>query len=300
MRIGITGSSGLLGTALVSRLTGLDHEVLALVRHKPLHPGQIHWDPSAGAIQTQALEGLDAVVHLAGEPIASGRWTSSKRARIRDSRVEGTGLLARGLAGLSRRPRMLLCASATGYYGERGDETCAEEDPPGQGFLAETCAAWERAADPAREAEITTLCFRIGMVLTPAGGALARMLPFFRLGLGGPLSSGDQFWSWIALEDLVNLFLHYLTRESSSGAVNAVAPEPARSREFARELGRVLRRPAFLPVPRFALRLVLGPMTDEVLLSSTRALPLRAVREGFEFNSPSLGEALRRALEPAR
>lgn len=300
VRIAITGSSGLLGQALAERLVGLGHEILALKRSRGLRPGQAYWDPRKGEIDAKALEGQDAVIHLAGEPISSGRWTRAKKARIRDSRVKGTQLLAGGLAGLSRRPRILICASAVGYYGNRGEELCAESDPSGRGFLAETCSAWEAAADAARSAQITTIHLRIGMVLSPSGGALARMLPFFRLGLGGPIAGGDQFWSWIALSDLVELVVHYLQSEYESGAVNAVAPEPMRSRDFARTLGRVLRRPAFLPIPGFALKLVYGEMAEELLFASARVLPYRAENEGFEFTHTTLEEALRHALRQAR
>jgi uncharacterized protein (TIGR01777 family) len=285
-----------LGQALVQRLRGLGHEILTLERSRGLKEGQAYWNPASQEIDTEALEGQDAVIHLAGEPIAAGRWSPAKKARIRDSRVEGTELLASGLARLARKPRILICASAIGYYGDRGEELCAEADPPGRGFLAQTCVDWEAAAEPARQAEITTLHLRLGMVLSPSGGALARMLPFFRFGLGGPLAGGRQFWSWIALTDLVDLILHYLTRECESGPVNAAAPEPMRSRDFARTLGRVLGRPAILPIPGFALRLMLGEMADELLLASARALPFRAESDGFSFEHPTLEEALRQAL----
>ncbi|HKI83665.1 MAG TPA: TIGR01777 family oxidoreductase [Candidatus Krumholzibacteria bacterium] len=300
MRIAITGSSGLLGQALTERLTALGHEILALKRSRGTSPGRAHWNPRRGEIDAEALEGQDAVIHLAGEPISSDRWTPAKKARIRDSRVKGTQLLAEGLAGLSLKPRILICASAVGYYGDRGEELCAEADPPGRGFLAETCAAWEAAAEAARRARITTLHLRIGMVLSPDGGALARMLPFFRFGLGGPLAGGDQYWSWIALPDLVNLIVHYLTHECESGPVNAVAPEPMPSRDFARTLGRVLHRPAVLPIPGFALKLMLGEMADELLLASARALPFRAQSDGFAFSHATLEEALLQALRPVR
>lgn len=300
MRIAITGSSGLLGQALFERLTGLGHEILTLKRSRDLNAGEVYWNPATREIDAKALEGQEAVIHLAGEPIAAGRWSPAKKARIRDSRVEGTQLLAGGLAGLARKPRILLCASAIGYYGDRGEELCAEADPPGRGFLAQTCEDWETAAEPARQVGITTLHFRIGMVLSPSGGALARMLPFFRFGLGGPLAGGRQFWSWISLTDLVDLIVHYLTRECESGPVNAASPEPMRSRDFARTLGRVLRRPAILPIPAFALRLMLGEMADELLLASARALPFRAESDGFRFKHPTLEEALRHALGSAR
>lgn len=296
MRVLITGSSGFLGSALGERWGSEGHELAALVRRSPRSPAEIPWDPATGGIEASSLRGFDAVVHLAGESVAGGRWTEGRRSRILDSRVRGTRALAEALATCEEPPRALLCASAIGYYGDRGDALLDESAEAGSGFLPEVCRAWEGAADPAREAGIRVAHLRIGIALGRGGGALARMLPAFRMGLGGRLGSGRQWMSWIAIDDLVAAFDHVLRTDSLDGAVNAVGPEPATGRELARTLGRVLARPAILPVPAIGLRLALGRMADELLLASARVEP-RALREsGFEWAHPKLEGALRHLL----
>jgi len=300
MNILLTGASGFIGSALVARLGGEGHELVRLVRAEP-KPGEpeIGWDPAAGRLDAASLEGFDAVVHLAGESIAEGRWTPAKKTRIRDSRVRGTELLARTLARLTDRPGVLVSASAIGFYGDRGDEELDEQSPRGNGFLAEICRQWEGASRMAGEAGTRVVQLRIGLVLSPTGGALAKMLPAFRLALGGPLAGGRQYVSWITLDDLADVVRHVLATDRLQGPVNAVAPQPVTNREFTRALGRALRRPACVPVPRFALRALLGEMADELLLASTRVVPRRLLDTGFQFGDPDLQTALTRLLARA-
>jgi len=298
MRVAITGSSGLIGSALVERLRADGHQVTRLVRgrERAVGAGAVHWDPARGEVDAAGLEGHDVVIHLAGESIV-GLWTARKKARIRDSRVEGTRLIAGALAGLARPPAVLLSASATGFYGARPpDEVLDEEASPGTGFLAETAQAWEAAADPARAAGIRVVHARFGLVLSPRGGALAAMLPVFRLGLGGRLGSGAQVWSWIALDDVVEAALHVVRTDPLAGPVNFVAPEPVSNAEFTRVLGRVLRRPTLFAVPAFAARLVAGEMAEEMLLTGARVEPRRLLESGYRFRFPSLEPALRHLL----
>jgi len=300
MRIAVTGSSGFIGTALLGVLESAGHEVLRLVRKSPPAGARsVHWDPAAGTIDAAALEGLDAVVHLAGESIAGGRWTAARKRRIRDSRVEGTRLLARTLAGLGKPPRALVCASAVGFYGDRGDEVLTEESPPGTGFFSEVCGAWEAAADPARERGIRVAHLRTSLVLDPQGGALARLLPVFRWGLGAPLGSGLQWWSWVSRADLVGMF-RFALENDIAGPINAATPQPVRCSEFTRTIGRVLGRPTWPPVPRAVLRFLAGEMADEALLTSARIDPRRLVGAGFQFRHPSLEPALRQMLHGPR
>ena len=240
---------------------------------------------------------FDAVVHLAGENIASGRWNAARKAAIRDSRVNGTRFLCDALAGLARPPKTLVCASAVGYYGDRGEERLTEESPPGTGFLAEVCREWEAASAPAARKGIRVVALRIGMVLSPKGGALARMLPLFRAGLGGVIGGGRQYVSWVALDDLPGIILHALQRDDLRGPVNAVAPRPVTNREFTEALGKVLSRPTPLPVPAFALRLAVGgEMADALLLSSARGIPRRLEETGYRFRFAELSAALRHLL----
>ncbi len=299
MRIVMSGSTGLVGSALVPALSGAGHEVTRLVRpgRRGGAPG-IAWDPAAGLMDGSGLEGHDAVVHLAGENIASGRWTAARKERIRASRVQGTALLARTLAGLAQPPATLVCASAIGYYGDRGDEVLTEESPPGDDFLARVCQEWEAAAAPARERGIRVVHLRFGVILSRSGGALARMLPPFRLGLGGRLGSGTQWMSWIALADVVRLVQAVLGDDRLSGPVNAVAPGAVTNAVFTRALGRALSRPTLLPVPAFALKLLLGEMAEALLLSSTRVRPAQLEGAGFPFVAPAIGPALEQALAP--
>lgn len=296
MKIGVTGSTGLIGSALVDFLTGEGHQVVRLVRSKSAAgASDVYWNPAEGTVATPGLEGLDAVVHLAGENIA-GRWTAAKKARIRDSRVIGTRLLARTLAGLQRPPNALVCASAVGYYGDRAGELLREESPPGQGFLADACQEWEAAARPAAEKGVRVVSLRIGVVLSPRGGALALMLPAFKLGVAGKIGSGRQYMSWIALHDLVDVIHHALATESLQGPVNAVAPHSVTNAEFTKTLGRVLGRPTIVPMPAFAARLVFGEMANELLLASARVEPARLKATGYLFRTPDLAGALRQLL----
>lgn len=300
MKILLSGASGFIGSALVAGLGGEGHEVIRLVRAEP-RPGEpeIGWDPGAGRLDAASLEGFDAVVHLAGESIAEGRWTRAKKTRIRDSRVRGTELLARTLARVKDRPGVLVSASAIGFYGDRGDQELDEQSPRGNGFVPELCRQWEGASRTAGEVGIRVVQLRMGLVLSPTGGALARMLPAFRLGLGGPLAGGRQYVSWITLDDLADVVRHVLVTDRLQGPVNAVAPQPATNREFARTLGRALGRPAWVPVPRFALRAMLGEMADGLLLASTRVVPRRLLDTGFHFGDADLAGALERLLAPA-
>ena len=297
----VTGSSGLVGTALTSLLSSRGQSVSRLVRGRSeLSPGpggtEPSWDPAAGLLDPESVSGYDVVVHLAGANVAAGRWTAERKRKIRDSRVDGTGLLARALASAPSPPRVLVCASAIGYYGDRGDMLLDEGTAAGSGFLADVGRAWEEAARPAAEAGIRVVNLRIGIVLTPAGGALQRMLVPFRMGMGGPLGDGRQYWSWITLRDLVGSILHAAASEELVGPVNAVAPAAVRNSEFSKVLGRVLRRPAFVRVPAFAIRLLLGEMGQELLLASARVQPARLVASGYEYRDPDLEEALRHLL----
>ena len=297
MRILVTGSSGLVGTALLSHLHAEGHDVLRLVRgDSPVAPTEIRWDPARAAIDEEGLEGLDEVVHLAGEGLAEGRWTRARKDRIWRSRVEGTRLLAEALARRRAKPRALVSASATGYYGNRGDQPLDESCGPGSGFLARLCEAWEGATEPAARAGIRVVRLRTGVVLSSAGGALPKMLPAFQLGLGGPLGTGSQYLPWIALDDLLRVIEVAIADEALRGPVNAVAPCPATSREFALALGRALHRPAAVPVPAFLLRIAVGELADEGLLASQRVMPARLLATGFSFRHPELAEALRHAL----
>ncbi len=297
MHVLISGASGLIGSHLVQAASSSGHHVTRLVRRPPSPgTGEVRWDPAAGILNPQELEGMDAVVHLSGESLDAGRWTQERKARLRESRVRSTSVLCGALARLGRKPRVLATASAVGYYGDRGDETLREEGPPGLGFLPTLARDWEAAAARAAEAGIRVVNLRMGIVLSASGGALRKMLPLFRLGLGGRLGSGRQFWSWIQIEDVGGAFLHALRTDVLHGAVNAASPNPVRNAEFTSTLGRVLGRPTALAVPPFALRVVLGEMADEALLSSARAAPARLQSTGFVFRFPRLEEALRHTL----
>ena len=296
MKVLVTGSSGLIGSALTPLLTTGGHTVVRLVRDAgKRRPGTVAWDPGSGVIDTAALEGFDAVVHLAGENI-SGRWTAEKKARIRDSRVEGSRHLVRALTGLARPPKTLVAASAIGFYGNRDADLVDEDSAPGAGFLADVVREWEAATRSAAARGIRVVNLRFGVVLSAAGGALATMLPPFRFGFGGPVGSGEQYMSWIAIDDAIGAVLHALLTPTLSGAVNAVAPNPVTNAEFAKTLGRVVSRPAFLPLPAFAVRLAFGEMGEELLLASTRVEPHRLKESGYEFRFPALEGALRHVL----
>ncbi|MEB3327684.1 MAG: TIGR01777 family oxidoreductase [Candidatus Sericytochromatia bacterium] len=294
-RILVSGASGLIGRALVAFLQGGGHEVVRLVR-RPAGPGEVQWDPERGVLDPQALEGFDAVVHLAGEGIAEGRWTAERKARILRSRTEGTRVLSAALAGLARKPEVLISASAIGFYGDRGNEPLDETAEPGRGFLADVTRAWEAAAAPAQDAGIRVVWLRTGIVLSPRGGALAQMLPPFQLGLGGPVGSGRQVMSWIALDDLVGAIHHALFTPALRGPVNGTAPAPVTSTEFGRVLGHVLGRPAVLPLPGLAVRTLFGEMGEALLLGGARVQPGALTASGFTFLCPSLEQALRHEL----
>ena len=297
MKIVVSGASGLIGSALTPRLAARGHEVVRLVRRPP-RPGEraVAWDPEAGSIDRAALEGADVVIHLAGENVF-GRWTAEKKRRIRDSRVSGTRLVSEALARLARRPSVLLAASAIGFYGDRGDEELIEQSPPGEDFLAQVSRDWEAAAAPAGRAGIRVVNLRFGVVLTPAGGALGKMLPPFRLGLGGHVGSGSQYVSWIHIDDGGRAIEHALATESLAGPVNLTAPHPVTNRELAGTLGRVLGRPAIMPVPAFALRLMLGAEGAGMLQGGQRVLPARLLESGFQFRYRDIEAALRDLLQ---
>lgn len=297
LRVLVTGASGLVGSALVPFLSTGGHTVRPVVRR----PGGaaadvVTWDVEGGCLDGAGLDRVDAVVHLAGENVAAARWTPAVKKRILDSRRIGTRRLCEALVRLEPRPRVLVSASAVGFYGDQGDAVLDEHSERGYGFLSDVCEAWEEATEPARAAGIRTVRVRIGVVLSAAGGALATMLPLFQFGAGGRVGSGTQYMSWIALDDLLGIVLFALRRDDLSGVVNAVAPEPVTNAEFTRLLARVLHRPALLPAPEAALRLALGEMADEMLLASARVMPARLLAEGFTFRQPHLEAALRFAL----
>ena len=293
MRVAVTGSSGLIGTALVARLRDEGHEVVRVVRSGD----GVRWDPEAGTIDAAGLAGVEGVVHLAGEGIGEKRWTDEQKRRIVESRTKGTYLLANTLAALDPKPSVLVSGSGVGYYGLRGDEVLTEESSNGTGFLAELCRDWEAAAHPAVAAGIRTVFLRTGIVLSRKGGALGRLLPLVKLGLGGKLGSGRQWWSWISLEDEVRLIVHALTTPSVEGPLNATAPNPVTNTELVKEAGKIAGRPTFLAVPKFALGLVMGgELTEEMILASQRALPKAAEASGFTFSHPDVRSALRTIL----
>jgi hypothetical protein len=295
LMVAMSGASGLVGRALAPFLTTGGHAVRPLVRRAAAPgSGEIAWDPARGELDAAALEGCDAVVHLAGENIGAARWTPARKEAIRESRVASTRLLCEALARMARPPRVLVAASAVGWYGASDDERGLDEEaPPGHGFLAELTGAWEAALEPARAAGIRVVALRIGVVIAAQGGALAKMLPAFKAGLGGPIGGGKQWVSWIALDDLVGVAHAALFEESWSGPVNAVSPQAVRQAELARTLGRVLRRPALLPLPAFAVRSLFGEMGQELLLDGARIVPGRLAAAGFPFLHASLEQALR-------
>jgi len=297
MKILVTGATGLVGSALLPRLQKAGHEVGKLVRPGTLpSPGDVKWDPVAGTIDNAGLEGIDALIHLAAESIAEGRWTKAKKQRIRVTRVRGTGILAHALADLEKPPATFICASAIGFYGDRGDETVDEESPPGGGFLAEVCKEWESAAVPAESRGIRVVKLRFGVILAGEGGALKKMLIPFKMGVGGKLGSGNQYMSWISIDDAVGAIIHCLETSSLRGPVNIVTPNAPTNAEFTKILGGVLRRPTVLPAPAPAMKLLLGQMADELLLSSTRVKPTKLMESGYEFEQADLNSALRGEL----
>jgi len=285
MKIAVTGSTGLVGSALVPLLTKSGHDVVRMTRPS-------HWDPEKGSIDTDALAGIDALVHLAGENIAAGRWTVARKTRIRDSRVKSTRLIADGLARMQKPPEVMISASAIGYYGERGNEVLQENSGPGSGFLPDVCRQWEAATDPATRKGIRVVHLRIGVVLSQKGGALEKMLLPFKIGIGGKIGSGAQYWSWIAVDDLCSAIVHCIQAAGLHGPVNAVSPSPATNLEFTKALGHVLHRPTIFPLPAFAARIMLGEMADALLLASARVEPAKLLGSRFVFRHKDLETTL--------
>ena len=289
MKVAVTGSTGLVGSALIPLLESAGHEVVRLRR-----PAQ--WDPEKGTADPSAFGGVDAVVHLAGENIAGGRWTAARKERILNSRVKGTKLIAETLGNLPKPPQVLVSASAIGYYGDRGSELLREQSPPGTGFLPDVCRQWEAATDAATRKGIRVVHLRTGIVLSGKGGALRKMLLPFKLGVGGKIGSGEQYWSWISIDDHCAAILHCIQASSLHGPVNSVSPSPVTNLEFTKALGRVLGRPVIFPLPAFAARLVLGEMSDPLLLASARIEPSKLMASRFIFRHKDPEPALRYVL----
>jgi len=296
MKILISGSHGLVGTALIKSLEADGHDIFRLVRHYPHSPSEIEWSPDRYSIALSLIEGFDAVVHLAGESIAEGRWTDEKKKRIRESRVKGTRLLGDALANLTQQPKVMISASAIGYYGDRGEESLTEASSPGDDFLSDVCVEWEKATDLAKEKGIRTVNSRFGIILDKDGGALRKMLTPFRMGIGGRIGDGKQWMSWIALDDVVAGIKFSLTNDSLRGPVNFVAPNPVRNAEFTKTLGRVLSRPTIFPIPAFGVRLVFGEMADALLLSSQKVHPNHLMEANYQFQYSQLDEALKHTI----
>ena len=300
MKFLISGATGLVGTALAESLRRDRHEITRLVRPGgEVRSGDLHWDPNAGALDLGA-EGTDCVVHLAGASIADGRWNAERKQVLRSSRVEATEHLIAGLARLKTPPKVLVCASAIGYYGDRGEESLTEESPPGSDFLSLLARDWEGAAAGAEKLNIRTVMLRFGIILAAQGGALAKMLPPFKFGLGGKIGSGKQWMSWLTLEDAVGCIRHSIENTGLRGPVNAVTPNPVRNSEFTRVLGHALHRPAILPLPSFVARAAFGEMADALLLSSQRVVPRRLETSGYRFLAPELEGALRKVLHESQ
>ena len=295
MNIAISGSHGFVGSAVTETLWGAGHQVTPIVRGESAVETGIAWSAETGYVDAAKLDGIEAVVHLAGESI-NGRWTPEKKALIRESRVKGTRVLSEALAQLAKPPQVLVCASAVGYYGDRGDELMHEENEPGGGFLAGVVREWEAATEAAAKKGIRVVNLRIGVVLGAGGGALAAMLTPFKMGVGGRVGSGRQYMSWIALDDVVGAVEHALATESLRGPVNVVSPNPARNLEFTKALGKVLSRPTIFPLPAFVVKLVFGQMGQELLLEGQRVDSAKLAASGYTFRYPELESALRRAV----
>lgn len=297
MKIAVSGSSGLVGHALCGLLAEEQHDVCKLVRRTTDNDHEIEWNIESGQLATDKLNACDAVVHLAGENISEGRWSTAKKKRIRESRVNGTAMVCSTLAEMERPPRTLIAASAIGYYGSRGEMVCTETSPPGDDFLADVCVAWEQATQPARDVGIRVVNLRIGVVLSCEGGALKKMLPPFRFGLGGRIGNGQQFWSWITLHDLIHVISRCLSDDSLSGPVNAVSPNPATNLDFTKELGKALGRPTIFPMPAPIARLVFGEMGEALILASTRVAPERLQQVGHQFEHATLEDTFKQLSE---
>jgi len=295
MRIAVTGASGLVGSHLVPQLRSHGHDVVTLVRRAPVRPDEFRWDPSSGGLDPADLEGVQAAVHLAGAGIGDKRWSGEYKQLVLSSRVESTTLLANTLTQLDPRPQVLLSGSAIGFYGDAGDRECDESTPAGTGFLADVCQAWEGATTAAEEAGIRTVHLRTGLVLSGTGGMLAQQLRLYKLGLGGPLGNGRQWWSWVSLADELGAIEHLLTADVA-GPVNITGPAPVRQRDFATALGRALHRPAVLPAPGFALKAVIGEFAEEGILAGQQVLPRVLESDGYAFSHRTLDEALATAL----
>lgn len=296
MKCLISGSSGFIASQLIPFLARHGHSIFRLVRRSAQHPDEISWDPERRKVDVNLLEGFDAIIHLAGENIASGRWTAARKMRILESRTAGTTLLAESLSQLSRRPELFLCASAIGYYGDRGKEVLTERSAPGADFLAKVCIAWEKASEVAARAGVREVSTRFGIILSRNGGALPRMLLPFKFGVGGRLGSGKQYMSWIAIDDVLGAIHHAMMNPRISGPVNLVGPAPVQNLEFSKILARSISRPALFPAPAPMLRLVLGEMADALLLSSAKVLPEKLLQSGYQFRYADPGMALHELL----
>lgn len=296
MRILVSGSSGLVGSELVKSLETQGHEVHRLIRNGKEQNKRVVWNPMTGDVDLNRISGFDAVVHLAGESIAQGRWNQQKKSRILDSRAAPTHRLARVLSQVNNPPKVFISASAIGYYGNRGDEILTEKSSPGRDFLALVCQKWEEATLPLKEKGVRVVSLRFGIVLSPSGGALGSLLPPFKMGVGGTIGNGNQFMSWVALEDAVGIIQHVLKDDKLEGAVNAVAPTPVTNYEFTKTLGKVLSRRTIFPMPAFAARLIFGEMADALLLSSIRVAPKRLLESGYKFRFTNLESALKTLL----
>lgn len=295
MKVAVTGSSGLIGSSLVSFLSKKDVTVSRILRENP-EDNEISWKPEGGDWDSAFAGGIDGIVHLAGENIASGRWTNAKKDEIRNSRIEGTKKLCEHILKLPTPPSVFVCASAIGYYGDRGMEFLNEGSPRGSGFLPDVCLGWEEAAETISKAGIRVVNVRFGIVLSKDGGALAKMLTPFKMGMGGKIGSGTQYMSWVAIDDVTGAIYHTLVTDSLKGAVNVTAPNPVTNKEFTNTLGKVLNRPTVMPMPAFAARLAFGEMANDLLLASTKVAPKRLSDSGYEFQYPELKNALKHVL----
>jgi len=293
MKIAIAGASGLVGSALIPILQSEGNQITRLVRSSP-KPGEIEWHPNQDAVNAASLEGFETIINLAGENIAGGRWTDDQKRKIRDSRVNGTHLLSEAMAKMNPKPKAFICASATGIYGDRDDETLDEKSESGGGFLAGVCREWEKATEPASKAGVRVVNLRLGPILARDGGMLSKLLTPFKMGMGGKVGSGKQFISWVALDDAVSAIKLTIDDESIQGPINIVSPNPVRNEEFTKTLGHVLNRPTALAMPAFAARLAFGEMADEMLLASQKVIPKRLASAGFQFRYPTLESAMRK------